>query len=42
MIDAGHYGVEQIFIRQMAEYLSGSFPQIKVEAVESGEPFVVL
>lgn len=42
VIDAGHYGVEQIFIRQMAEYLSGSFPQIKVEAVESGEPFVVL
>lgn len=42
VIDAGHYGVEKIFIRQMAEYLSASFPQIKVETAETGEPFAVL
>lgn len=42
VIDAGHYGVEQIFIRQMAAYLSEHFPQIKVEEVRVGEPFVVL
>ena len=42
VIDAGHYGIEHIFIRQASEYLRECFPGIEVEAVEAGSPFIVL
>ncbi len=42
IIDAGHYGVEHIFIDQMTEYLNRNFPELKVKAAEIRQPFAVL
>jgi dinuclear metal center YbgI/SA1388 family protein len=42
VIDAGHYGVEHIFIGQMTEYLRKTFPQLQVEAAAIRHPFQVL
>lgn len=41
VIDAGHYGVEQIFIPQITELLQKTFPELKVKAIAQ-PPFVVL
>ena len=41
MIDAGHYGVEHIFIRQMASLLRASFPELEVREAEERSPFIV-
>lgn len=42
VIDAGHYGVEQLFIRQTAAGLRLAFPGIEVREAGSGEPFTVV
>ncbi len=42
IIDAGHYGIEHIFIRQMKEYLEEQFPELEVRAAEIVHPFHVL
>ncbi len=42
VIDAGHYGVEHIFIHDMAEFLRKNFPDLKVKEAKTQEPFVVV
>ena len=42
IIDAGHYGIEHIFISDMQEYVSRELPQIEAVAQERNDPFVVL
>lgn len=42
IIDAGHYGIEHIFISDMQEYISRELPQIEAVAQERNDPFVVL
>lgn len=42
IIDAGHFGVEHIFIRQTADFLRGTFPELKVREAEIQPPFTVL
>ena len=42
VIDAGHYGVEHIFIERMEQYLKMQFPQLEVRKTESGNPFRVI
>lgn len=41
VIDAGHYGIEHIFIRQMAEYLKEAFPELKIREAKAADPFTV-
>lgn len=38
IIDAGHYGVEKLFIAQVADLLKERFPEVKVKTIY-GEPF---
>lgn len=40
VIDAGHYGIEHIFIAQMAEELKRRFPQIHVISEPIQHPFI--
>lgn len=42
VIDAGHYGVEHIFIRQMADFLRETFPELKVREAKICSPFYVI
>lgn len=42
VIDAGHYGIEKIFIHDMKEYLETKFPDLKVLEAPIEDPFVVL
>lgn len=42
IVDAGHYGLEHIFIEDMRSFLSLSFPDIKVEAEPIRHPFELL
>lgn len=42
VMDAGHYGIEQIFIPQVAAFLSGRFPELAVKQIRSGAPFATL
>lgn len=42
IIDAGHYGIEHIFIAYMQEYLQRELPQIETIAQERKDPFIVL
>ena len=42
IIDAGHYGIEKIFIESVKEYLKRSFPDLAVYAHRDVEPFVVI
>lgn len=42
VIDAGHYGVEHIFIRQMADFLRETFPELKVREAKTHSPFYVI
>lgn len=42
MMDAGHYGIEHIFIGQMGDYLQGEFPELTVRKAEIVHPFAVL
>lgn len=40
VIDAGHYGVEKIFVPYMQEYFAREFPELTVYAAPEKEPFV--
>lgn len=42
IIDAGHYGIEQIFIRDIAEFLKKSFPDVEVIQAPVCHPFQVI
>lgn len=42
IMDAGHYGVEHVFIAQMKEFLEKEFPELKVETEPVREPFAVI
>ncbi len=42
VIDAGHYGIEHIFIRDMKEYLEQHIAGIRVQAAAISHPFLVL
>lgn len=42
VIDAGHYGLEHIFIRQMEQYVNEHFPEVEVVTGELNGPFSVL
>ena len=40
VIDAGHYGIEKIFIHDMENWFKEKFPELKVFTEEIREPFV--
>ena len=42
IIDAGHYGLEKIFVPYMIEYIHREFPQIDVFAAREKNPFWVM
>ena len=42
VIDAGHYGIEKIFIEDMREWFSREFPDIRVSTESPSEPFSVV
>lgn len=42
VVDAGHYGIEHIFIGQMTNYLEETFPALKVRAARISHPFTVI
>lgn len=42
IIDAGHYGVEHIFIGQMAEFLKAAEPELEIRKETLKNPFQVL
>ncbi len=42
VIDAGHYGIEHIFIAQMADFLQKNFPEIQVTCEKITNPFQVI
>ncbi|MCQ4774836.1 Nif3-like dinuclear metal center hexameric protein [Lacrimispora saccharolytica] len=42
VIDAGHYGLEHIFISRMEQYLKSQFPNLEIKKTESGNPFQVM
>ena len=42
VIDAGHYGLEHIFISRMEQYLKSQFPNLEIKKTECGNPFQVM
>lgn len=42
IIDAGHYGIEKLFVNYMKEFLTRELPELKVYTAEPSEPFVVI
>lgn len=42
VIDAGHYGVEKLFIPYMEEFITREFPKLRVCRAEFCEPFMVV
>lgn len=42
IIDAGHYGIEKIFVPYMAEYLKREFPRLEIFAAKEKNPFWVM
>ena len=42
VIDAGHFGTEHFFVRQVADFLRAEFPELKVKEAKEQEPFTVL
>lgn len=42
IIDAGHYGIEHIFISEMETYLKRALPEVEILAQKRRDPFVVL
>lgn len=42
VIDAGHYGIEHIFVPGMAQELREAFPELKIKEVKEKEPFTVI
>ncbi len=39
VIDAGHYGVEKLFIPYMKDYLEREMPELSVVCAKEKEPF---
>ena len=37
--DAGHYGIEHIFIADMCEWVKREFPQVEVISLQQESPF---
>lgn len=42
LIDAGHFGIEKIFIPYMQEFFKREFPQLEVRAAREKAPFTVI
>lgn len=42
IIDAGHYGVEHIFIKDMCEYLKEKFVELEIKGVEINHPSYII
>lgn len=42
VIDAGHYGIEHIFVMDMKQFLEESFPELEVKAAPVKHPFIYL
>lgn len=42
MMDAGHYGIEHIFIGQMGDFLHAELPDLEVRKADIRHPFAVL
>lgn len=42
MIDAGHFGLEKIFVPYMQEFFRREFPQLEVRAAQEKAPFTVI
>lgn len=42
VIDAGHYGLEKLFVPYMKDYFARNLPEIQVEAAEEKSPFAVI
>ena len=42
VIDAGHYGIEHIFIPYMAQYLKKQAPELEIVMQENAEPFQIV
>ena len=42
IIDAGHYGIEKLFISYMEEFFKRELPALTVYKAEIKEPFVVV
>ncbi|MBR3306765.1 MAG: Nif3-like dinuclear metal center hexameric protein [Lachnospiraceae bacterium] len=42
VIDAGHYGIEKIFVSYMRDFLKRQLPQLRVTAASQGDPFITL
>ena len=40
VIDAGHYGIEKIFIPYMKEYLEREMPELRIVSCDAGVPFM--
>jgi putative NIF3 family GTP cyclohydrolase 1 type 2 len=42
IIDAGHYGIEHIFVKYMKEYINSTFEKIEVYTEEINSPFKIV
>lgn len=42
IIDAGHYGIEKLFISYMKDYINRNMKQLQVETEQINEPFISL
>lgn len=42
IIDAGHYGIEKLFINYMEEFIKREMPELKIYKAEIKEPFIVI
>lgn len=42
VIDAGHYGLEKLFVPYMQDYFSKNMPEIHTETAEEKSPFLVI
>lgn len=40
ILDAGHYGVEKLFVPYMEQYLKGVLPEIEIIAAKPRQPFI--
>ncbi len=42
VIDAGHYGIEKLFISYMEEFMKRELPGVQIYKAEIREPFIVV
>lgn len=42
VIDAGHYGIEKLFVSYMEEFIKRELPGLTIYKTEIKEPFVVV